>query len=173
MLNYQRVLFQKCFVQIHWFQAFEILRVDSRNHFLQLGSLNLKQTWNITMSLMGKSTISTGPCSIIMLVYQRVNPIKSHKKPSFSYRFPMVFLWFSYGFLRKRAIAVEQGKLDRRPHGGVSDSYRSSSDTWRHHSSWLVGRWGVGHEWPMADLGHISQNSPRSYEESILPYFSQ
>ena len=38
-------------------------------------------------------------------VYQRVNPIKSHEKPTFpmvfpwfSYGFPMVFLWFSYGF---------------------------------------------------------------------------
>lgn len=28
----------------------------------------------------------------------------------------------------KRAIAVEQGKLDRRPHANVSDSYRSSSE---------------------------------------------
>jgi len=28
--------------------------------------------WKITMPLMGKSTISTGPFSIAMLVYQRV-----------------------------------------------------------------------------------------------------
>ena len=42
-------------------------------------------------------TISTGPFSIAMLVYQRVNTIKSPLnpiKPPFSYGFPMVFLWF-------------------------------------------------------------------------------
>ena len=58
---------------------------------------------------MGKLTISTGPfstkmqnsfflwrCSIAMFVYQRINPIKSHKTTIFPW-FPIVFLWFSYG----------------------------------------------------------------------------
>ena len=34
---------------------------------------------------------------VVMLVYQKVNPIKSHEKTPCFYGFPMVFLWFSYG----------------------------------------------------------------------------
>ena len=35
--------------------------------------------------------------------YQRVNPIHNPIKPPFSYGFPMVSLWFPYGFVGKHA----------------------------------------------------------------------
>ena len=43
--------------------------------------------------------------------YQRVNPCKSHEnpiKPSFSYGFPMVFLWF-YPIIRRRSSIPDGG----------------------------------------------------------------
>ena len=66
-----------------WFPvpSLRALRTRSINPFASLSGNRKRQepsddgvmeTWKILMLLMGKSTISTGPVSIAMLVYRRV-----------------------------------------------------------------------------------------------------
>ena len=55
-------------------------------NFWQISHIN----YGTTSSFMGNSTISTGPCSIDMLVYQRVSIIFHQKQPLIHYKWPLI-----------------------------------------------------------------------------------
>ena len=60
------------------------------------------------------------------LWWQRVNPIKSHPKPSFSYGFPMVFLWHPVkpvDFSHHVGLGGISGKATHEDHPGEAEKF--------------------------------------------------